>query len=130
MREVENKESCNGEFVWTAMKLSREEQEAEWRTRIDMTMEAVSEFYGIEKERILAGERTPQTISACRIVMYIARVRMGVSCLFVANALGKTRATVMYGVMVIKRRLEAEPDLGKDVDEILLSVASKFRRKQ
>lgn len=128
MSEVENKESCKGDFVWVAMKLLRKDLKAEWSTRIDMTMDAVSEFYGIAKERILSTERTPQVISARQMAMYIARNRMGVSLSFVAKAFARTNATVLRGVMSMTRRLEAEPDFRKDVDKVVSLIASKFRK--
>ena len=90
--------------------------------KYDMIIDAVANFYGIDRERIMSHDRSLSVVSARQVAMYIARTHKSVPLLAIAEAFGKTFATVLHHVQAIKRRLETEPELRKEIEEIILSI--------
>lgn len=83
----------------------------------------VAGHYGVTREQIMSFDRSLRVGIARQIAMYIARIHNGEPFSSIAEAFGRNSTTVIYGVTAIKRRIEAEPELRKEVEEIIASVS-------
>ncbi len=83
----------------------------------------VAGHYGVTREQIMSFDRSLRVGTARQIAMYIARIHNGEPVSSIAEAFGRNSTTVIYGVTAIKRRIEAEPELRKEVEEIIASVS-------
>ena len=91
--------------------------------KYDMTINAVAKHYGVTREQILSFDRSLLVATARQIAMYIVRTHNGEPFSSIAEVFGRNSATVVFGVTAIKRRLESEPELRKEVEEIIASVS-------
>ena len=85
-------------------------------------IQAVSEFYGITREQIMSCDRSLPVVTARQVAMYVARTHKRDPLSAIAYVFGKTFATVLHHVQMIKRRIEIEPDLRNAVKEIIFSI--------
>lgn len=82
----------------------------------------VAGYYGVTREQIMSFDRSLRLVTARQIAMYIARIHNGEPFSSIAESFGRNSTTVIYGVTSIKRRIESEPELRKEVEEITALV--------
>ena len=85
-------------------------------------IQAACAFYGITREEIMSFDRSLPVVTARQVAMYIARTHKREPLSAISYVFGKTFATVLHHVQMIKRRIEIEPDLRNAVKEIIFSI--------
>ncbi|MCL1887267.1 MAG: chromosomal replication initiator protein DnaA [Kiritimatiellaeota bacterium] len=84
----------------------------------DEIQRAVAEFYDVRLTDMSSKQR-PQSVALPRqIAMYLARKLTHASLQDIANAFGKTHATVLYAAKAIQNRIDTEEKLRGDVRQI------------
>ena len=90
--------------------------------KYNQIINTVAGYYGVTREQIKSFDRSLRVVTARQIAMYIARIHNGEPFSSIAEAFGRNPTTVIYGVTSIKRRIESEPELRKEVEEIIALV--------
>ena len=85
----------------------------------------VAGHYGVTREQIMSFDRSLRVGTARQIAMYIARIHNGEPFSSIAEAFGRNSTTVIFSVTTIKRRLESETELRKEVEEII-ALSSRY----
>jgi chromosomal replication initiator protein len=84
----------------------------------DEIQRAVAEFYDVRLTD-MSSKSKPQSVAVPRqIAMFLARKLTNASLQDIANAFGKTHATVLYAAKTIKDRIDTEEKLRGDVRQI------------
>ena len=84
----------------------------------DEIQRAVAEYYDVRMTDMSSKQR-PQSVALPRqIAMYLARKLTHASLQDIANAFGKTHATVLYAVKAIQNRKDTEEKLRGDIRQI------------
>ena len=84
----------------------------------DEIQRAVAEFYDVRLTDMSSKQR-PQSVALPRqIAMYLSRKLTHASLQDIANAFGKTHATVLYAVKAIQNRIDTEEKLRGDIRQI------------
>jgi len=85
----------------------------------DEIQRAVAEFYDVRLTDMSSKQR-PQSVALPRqIAMFLSRKLTHASLQDIANAFGKTHATVLYAVKAIQNRIDTEEKLRNDVRQIV-----------
>lgn len=82
--------------------------------------------FGVTINDILSHERTQSIVTPRQMAMYISRKYTSKGLQEIADAFDKKHATIISGVKTIKARLENEPYLKSDLEEILSSFGYKI----
>ena len=104
----------------TLKTLLRDVLEAEQTTAVtfDGIQRAVAEFYDVRLAD-MSSKRRPRNIAVPRqIAMYLCRRLTSSSLPDIAGSFSKTHATVLYAYNTIDSRLDIDPKLRQDVDQI------------
>lgn len=75
--------------------------------------------YGVNQSDILSHDRLQTLVTPRQMAMYISRKLTSKGLTEIATAFGKKHATIINGVKAITARLNVEPQLKKDLEEIL-----------
>lgn len=102
--------------------LEQEQQEA---VTFDTIMRAVAERYDVRLSD-MTSKRRPQAIAVPRqVAMYLCRTLTSSSLPEIANAFGKTHATVLYAYRTIERRIAQDDELAQRVTQITRHLEHK-----
>lgn len=85
-------------------------------------IESVRNKYGISLTQMLSSERTQELVTPRQVAMFISYYFTTLGASGIAPKFNKTHATILSGVKRIKNRLDVEPKLKSDIDEILSSL--------
>lgn len=88
---------------------------------ISSIIEATASYFAISKENLLNG-RDKLAVRAHNIALYLARTLTEARLLAIAEAFGKTCATVLHGVKVVSQVKETSPEVSRAIAEITAHV--------
>jgi chromosomal replication initiator protein len=83
------------------------------RTPADRIIEIVCQFYGVDKIDVVGPDRTQHVAMVRHIAMYLARSHFGLSYPELGSVFGRDHSSVIHGVRMIERRIQAQPAFGK-----------------
>lgn len=86
---------------------------------IEEIQQSIAKKYGVSIAQILSSERTQSLVTPRQMAMYISRKYTTKSLPEIAQSFDKTHATILHGVRNIEKRLDVEPDLKTELNEIL-----------
>lgn len=86
----------------------------------------VAKKFGVTINQILSSERTQSIVTPRQLSMFIARKLTTKSLQEIAEAFGKTHATILHGVKTIADRLKNEVELKKNLEEIVAMFGYKL----
>ena len=93
------------------------------KTRKKITIEEVKNCvcrkYGVSLTQILSPERTQSIVTPRQLAMYISRKFTTRSLPEIAKEFDKSHATIIHGVKNITNRLDVDPELKQNLEEIL-----------
>lgn len=93
---------------------------------IEEIQQVCAKKFGVSLNDILSHERTQSIVTPRQMAMYISRKYTSKGLTEIADAFKKKHATIISGVKTIKERLENEPSLKVDLEEILSSFGYKI----
>jgi len=94
---------------------------------VEEIQQSVSKRYGISLAQILSSERTQSLVTPRQLAMYISRKYTTKSLPEIAQSFDKTHATILHGVRNIEKRLDVEPELKSELNEILAEFGCSIR---
>ena len=101
------------------------EQEQHAAITFDAVQRAVAEFYDIRLAD-MSSKRRPQAIAMPRqVAMYLCRQMTPASLPEIANAFGKTHATVLHACRTVQHRISQDEDLRQHIAEISKRLGRK-----
>jgi chromosomal replication initiator protein len=94
------------------------DQERQEEITFDKVQRAVADYYDVRLAD-MTSKRRPRTIAAPRqVAMYICRRMTRASLPDIANAFGKTHATVLHACRAIETRMDVDSSLRRDLSRI------------
>ncbi len=113
------------EIAQHLLKDSVEEEKTIKNLSVNEIMQTVASFYGVTLADILSPQRTQTLVTPRQLAMFLSCKLTTNSLPVIGKAFGKSHATVYHGSQQIKKRLDVEPNLRKEMEEI----TSKLGRK-
>lgn len=107
------------EYVRALLKDLIEEELTANNLTIEGIMQAVAKFYNVTIEDLRAEKRTQTLVTPRQMAMYLSRRLTSNSLNEIAKQFEKKHATVHHGMQTIQKRIDVEPDLKKDIEEIV-----------
>jgi chromosomal replication initiator protein len=86
---------------------------------IENVMQTVAKFYNVTIDDLRAEKRTQTLVTPRQMAMYLSRRLTSNTLTEIAKQFGKKHATVHHGMQTIQKRIDVEPDLRKDIEEIV-----------
>jgi chromosomal replication initiator protein len=107
------------EYVRALLKDLIEEELTANNLTIEGIMQVVAKFYNVTIEDLRAEKRTQTLVTPRQMAMYLSRRLTSNSLNEIAKQFEKKHATVHHGMQTIQKRIDVEPDLKKDIEEIV-----------
>jgi chromosomal replication initiator protein len=102
------------------------EEEHQDEVSLDTIQRAVAEHYDVRLAD-MASKRRPRSITVPRqVAMYLCRRMTHTSLPDIANAFGKTHATVLHAYKAVQDRMDVDPDLRRNVVQISQKLGRKL----
>jgi len=90
---------------------------------IDRLIDTVSDYFSIEREQVEGSSRARESLVPRQVIMYLANTKLRMSLSKIGNALGKrNHTTVMHSVSRIKKQIQNDRQLLRDVNAIVREV--------
>ena len=96
-----------------------EKEKTRKKITIDEVKNCVCRKYGVTIGQILSPERTQSIVTPRQLAMYISRKFTTRSLPEIAKEFDKSHATIIHGVKNITNRLDVDPELKQNLEEIL-----------
>jgi chromosomal replication initiator protein len=101
------------------------EEEKHEELTFDRIQRAVAEHYDVRLAD-MTSKRRPRVVAVPRqVAMYLCRRMTRASLPDIANAFGKTHATVLHAYRSVESRMDVDTDLKRDVDHITRKLGSR-----
>ncbi len=113
------------EYVRALLKDLIEEELTVNSLTIEGVMQTVAKFYNVTIDDLRAEKRTQTLVTPRQMAMYLSRRLTSNTLQEIATQFGKKHATVHHGMQTIQKRIDVEPDLRKDIEEIVTSLGRK-----
>ena len=106
-----------------------EREQSRKKLTVEEVQTAVAKKFQVTIGQILSPERTQSLVTPRQIAMYIARKFTTKSLPEIAIKFEKSHATVLHGVKNIEKRMDVEPDLKNNLEEILTDLGLSLSDK-
>jgi chromosomal replication initiator protein len=107
------------EYVRALLKDLIEEELTVNGLTIEGIMQTVAKFYNVTIEDLRAEKRTQTLVTPRQMAMYLSRKLTSNSLNEIARQFERKHATVHHGMEAIQKRKDVEPELRKDIEEIV-----------
>lgn len=87
---------------------------------------ACADKFGVTQKDILSHDRLQTIVTPRQMAMYICRKLTSKGLTEIAKGFGKTHATIINGVQAITSRLIVEPQLKRDLEEVLSKLGYRL----
>lgn len=91
----------------------------------DDIIQAVAEYYGVSVKDIKSASRTQSLVTPRQTAMFIASKLTTSSLNNIGKAFERTHTTVFYGSQQIQKRICVEPELKKEIENIIIKLGRK-----
>lgn len=98
-----------------------EKEQTMRKLSIEEIQQACARAYNVSMADILSHERIQSIVTPRQLAMYISKKLTSKGLKEIADAFGKTHATILSGVKTISERLSNEPELKSELEKIISS---------
>ncbi len=88
----------------------------------DVIIQAVAEYYGVSVKDIKSAGRTQSLVTPRQVAMFIASKLTTASLNNIGKAFDRKHTTVFYGSQQIQKRICVEPELKKEIQNIIVKL--------
>lgn len=92
------------------------------KINFDMIVETTAAEFNFDPDVIFSKNRMRNIADARQVIMYLANKLTELSSTVIGMKLGRTHATVLYGIKTVKDRLAVEKELGEKVNRIEMTL--------
>lgn len=126
-RMVESTTPLTNDVLTHVLKEYIEKENSLRNLTIEEIQQSVAKKYSVSITQILSSERTQSLVTPRQMAMYISRKYTTKSLPEIAQAFEKTHATILHGVRNIEKRLDVEPELKSELNEILAEFGCSIK---
>lgn len=116
----------NNETLGRLLKDYIEKERTMRKLSIDEIQMACAKKFRVTIDDLLSHERTQSIVTPRQLAMFISRKLTSKGLQEIATSFGKKHATIINGVRTISERLGTEPELKRDLEEILSSFGYRL----
>ena len=110
------------EFLEVAKKALAVQEKAKKPITLELIKDEVAKFYGLEADDLIKQNRQKSISDPRQIAMHLSRQLTNLSLVSIANSFERDHATVIYGDDKVKKLRKMDPDINKEVEEIIAII--------
>ena len=126
-RQIESTTPLTNDILTHILKEYIEKEKSLRSLTIKEIQQSVAKKYSVSIDQILSAERTQSLVTPRQMAMYISRKYTTKSLPEIAQSFEKTHATILHGVRNIEKRLDVEPYLKSELNEILAEFGCSIK---
>lgn len=129
MRMIDPTAPMNSEVLSRLLKEFIEKEQSMKKITIEEIQKLICDKFSITMEQMISMERTQSLVTPRQMAMYIARKFTTKSLSEMVDKFKKSHATIIHGVKNIEKRMDVEPELKNQMNEILSQLGYQMSDK-